>query len=133
MVTKMIGELFVQFFRKPYTNLFPVKYAPKNVTKTIERVKKGEITINDPIPTPPGFRGKLKYYSEKCTGCKMCMRVCPADAFEFRPEIKKVRVYISRCTFCSFCVDVCPTKALEMSDEFLLADTNKHSKNLIEE
>jgi len=133
MVTKMIGELFAQLVRKPFTNLFPVKYTPKNVTAVIEKVKKGEIQINPPVPIPEDFRGKLRYDYDKCIGCRMCIRVCPANVFEFRADVKKVRAYLSRCTFCSFCVDVCPTNALWMSEEFLLADTDKYSDNLIEE
>ena len=37
-------------------------------------------TINYPAQRsgmPKGFRGKLKFYPEKCIGCKLCMRDCP--------------------------------------------------------
>jgi formate hydrogenlyase subunit 6/NADH:ubiquinone oxidoreductase subunit I len=32
---------------------------------------------------------------------------------------------------CGVCVEVCPVKALSQSNEFLLSETDKKSKNLI--
>ncbi len=141
MPTKMMMVLIRQMFRKPYTNRFPVKYAPKDVTGLIQKVMKGEVKIHPPVPVPEDFRGKLAYDPERCIGCKMCIRVCPANAMEFIPETKKIRHYVARCMFCALCVDVCPgkklpgedapVKALKMSEEFLLADYDKYSKNLV--
>ncbi|MCX6665898.1 MAG: 4Fe-4S binding protein, partial [Euryarchaeota archaeon] len=45
----------------------------------------------------------------------------------------KIKIYLARCTFCSQCNDVCPVNCLSMSNEFLLADTDKYSKDLIVE
>lgn len=131
MATPMIVELFKQLFGGPETNLFPAKYAPDSVLEFLESVKKGETKIIPPIETPPGFRGKIAYDSEKCIGCRQCIRVCPAGAIEFLPEEKKVKIYVARCTFCSQCNDICPVKCLSMSPEFLLADYNKYSDSLI--
>ncbi|HDO19168.1 MAG TPA: 4Fe-4S dicluster domain-containing protein [Thermoplasmatales archaeon] len=127
----MIPELVKQMFKKPFTNLFPAKYAPSSVGKFVESVKKGEIKINPPIETPEGFRGKILYDREKCIGCQLCTKVCPSDAIEFLPEKKKIRIYVTRCTFCAQCVDACPVNALKSSDEFMLSTTDRFSKELI--
>lgn len=130
-----IPELFRQFFSKPFTNLFPVKYAPASVKEILEKVQKGEIKINPPveIPDKTTFRGKIQYDKEKCIGCGLCIRVCPAKAIEMKTEEKKIRIYVGRCIFCGQCIDICPKNALSMGEEFLLADTNKTSENLIVE
>lgn len=125
--------LVKQLFQKPFTNKFPVKYAPKNVTHLLEKVQKGEVSINPPIETPEVFRGKIVYDKDTCIGCKMCVRVCPAIAIEFKEEEKKIRIYLGRCISCAQCVDVCPVKCLKMGSEFLLANTNRLDSSLIVE
>jgi ferredoxin len=129
----MLPQVFVQMFKKPWTNKFPVKYAPHNTTKLLEAVGKGEVQIIPPIPTPEGFRGKIQYDKEKCIGCNLCIKVCPSGAIEAKEKEKKIKIYLARCTFCSQCNDVCPSNCLSMGDEFLLADTDKYSKDLIVE
>ena len=125
--------LMKQLFQKPFTNKFPVKYAPKNVTALLQKVEKGEVKINPPIELPDYFRGKILYDKEKCIGCKMCIRVCPAKAIDFKEEEKKIKIYLGRCIFCSQCNDVCPVDALHMGREFLLASTNRLDESLIVE
>ena len=70
---------------------------------------------------------------DKCTGCKLCIRVCPSGSIEYKENEKKIKIYLARCTFCSQCNDVCPVKCLSMSNEFLLADVDPYSKDLIVE
>ena len=125
--------LVKQLFEKPFTNKFPVKYAPKNVTPLLQKVQKGEVSIHPPIETPEVFRGKIAYDKDTCIGCKMCVRVCPAIAIEFKEEEKKIRIYLGRCISCAQCVDVCPVDCLKMGSEFLLANTNRLDDSLIVE
>ncbi len=89
---------------KPYTRLVPEKEHPFKTETT---------------------RGKHVLYMDKCTGCTMCQRVCPADAIqmvrvegEWKRNKKKIfpRIDLHRCTFCAMCVEVCPTGALAMTD-----------------
>ncbi|MDD5778411.1 MAG: 4Fe-4S dicluster domain-containing protein [Candidatus Thermoplasmatota archaeon] len=121
----MIKQVLKQVFKKPFTNKFPVKYAPKNVSALLQKVERGEAQINPPVPTPDHFRGRIVYEGEKCIGCKMCIKVCPAKVIEFREEEKKIRMYVARCIFCSQCVDVCPVNCLHISDTYLLAHTDR--------
>ena len=145
----MVFELIRQLFRKPATNKFPVKYTPKSVTALMEKVESGKVKINPPVEIPPDYRGKISYDRDKCVGCGICVKVCPAKAIELVPDEKavifhekegarlaapmKIKIYVSRCLFCSQCVDVCPRKCLSMSSEFLLANTNKFADELIVE
>jgi len=129
----MLPKIFTQMFKKPYTNKFPAKYAPSSTTKFLENVGKGKAKLIPPIETPEGFRGKIQYDKEKCTGCKLCIKVCPSGAIEYKEKEKKIKIYLARCTFCSQCNDVCPVNCLSMSNEFLLADADKYSPDLIVE
>ena len=42
---------------------------------------------------------------EKCTGCKLCERVCPAGAIEMKE--KKATIDVDRCIDCQRCIDRC--------------------------
>ncbi len=129
----MIPELLKQLFRQPATNTFPAKYLPPSVTGFLKMVSRGEAAIHPPVATPPEFRGKITYEPEGCIGCSLCVKICPAHAIELVNETKTIRIYVSQCIFCSQCTDMCPKGSLKMSDEFLLADEDRYSDNLIVE
>ena len=76
---------------------------------------------------------EIKIIAEKCIGCKLCIKICPCGAIEYKEKEKKIKVYLSRCCFCSQCNDICPTNCLTMGNEFLLADIDPYSKDLIVE
>ncbi len=124
MIT-MQKELFRQLFKRAFTNQFPAKHAPKSVNALLEAVGKGKAKLNPPVPVPENFRGKIAYDKNKCIGCQLCVKVCPANAVVFKPKEKKISYHTFRCTFCGECVNVCPVKCLTFTDEFLLADYKK--------
>ena len=129
----MIPELFRQMFRTPATNLFPAKYLPPSITEFLGNVAAGQAAMNPPVKTPPGFRGKITYDRDGCTGCQLCTKICPSNAIEFIPETKRIRIWVNQCVFCAQCTNICPKGGLTMSDEFLLADEDRYSENLIVE
>lgn len=129
----ILKTLISQLLSRPATNRFPTKYMPKSVTRFLARVQESRAQIHPPVPVPPKFRGKIAYDREKCIGCQLCIRVCPAKVIEFKPEVKKIRMHVARCTFCAQCVDACPTAALFLTADFLLADTDRSSANLVVE
>jgi formate hydrogenlyase subunit 6/NADH:ubiquinone oxidoreductase subunit I len=127
----IVTTILKQLFLKPATNKFPAKYAPASTTKFLDAVTKGELKLIPPVPVPPNFRGKVAYDRDTCTGCKLCVRICPTRAIEFIPEDKKVKIFISRCCFCAQCVEICPVDALAMTDQFLLSNYDKYADDLI--
>ena len=51
---------------------------------------------------------------EKCTGCELCLIVCPTDVF--RPEGDVVRIaYPEDCQTCFSCELDCPVDAIRVS------------------
>jgi len=124
-VFDMAKELLKQLFRKPFTNRFPSKHAPKSALVLLKKVGEGKAKLNPPVPVPEGFRGAIAYDRKKCIGCKLCIKVCPASAYDFLEKDRKVKYHLSRCTFCAQCVDVCPVDALASTKEWLLAGYKK--------
>ena len=74
------------------------------------------------------FRGKLKFYPEKCIGCKICMKDCPANALTITKTGDKqfeCEVRLDKCVYCGQCVLSCPKAALEMTKDFELAGLDR--------
>jgi len=126
-------ELVRQLFREPATNKFPAKYLPPSITAFLKDVGAGKAAIVPPVPTPPLFRGKICYQRDCCIGCGLCVKVCPSHAIELIPDTKQIRVWVGQCIFCSQCTSICPKGGLSMGTEFLLADEDRYSENLIVE
>lgn len=78
--------------------------------------------------------GSIECNYKKCTGCGLCMEVCPAlNALIIKEDddgLKKlVNIDISKCVFCKNCFYVCPNNALNITKQYKLATNNK--KDLI--
>jgi len=130
-----LSKVLQQFFGKAVTNKFPGKYAPESIT---EFLAKGDIV--PPLEMPDGFRGKLVYDYDKCIGCGMCLKVCPANAMESYPihdtekdrPGKRIVFYRGRCTYCEECVNVCPVKAIKLTKDFMMANYESYGDDQIE-
>jgi ferredoxin len=59
--------------------------------------------------------GRVKLDREKCTGCGICARDCPAGALT-TPEGDTFRLVFryGACIACGACVELCPEKALTL-------------------
>jgi len=73
-------------------------------------------------------RGKLVFNKEKCVGCKLCVRDCPAKAIEIEKVADKqfkAILQIDHCIFCGQCVESCRMDALHCTTEFELANLSR--------
>ncbi len=53
---------------------------------------------------------KIKIILEKCTGCTLCVHVCPFNAIKV--ENKAAIIDLSKCNLCGACVDSCKFSAI---------------------
>ncbi len=99
IIGAMLGDITRSLFKAPVTERYP--YEKK--------------------PAPPRLRGKLVFDAAKCTGCKVCLRDCPANALDLITVDKAAKRYVltfhvDRCTYCAQCVVNCNFDALALSD-----------------
>jgi formate hydrogenlyase subunit 6/NADH:ubiquinone oxidoreductase subunit I len=100
---RMMKQVLQSLFKKPATIAYPF-------------VK---------LEMPDKFRGKLKFYPEKCICCKLCMRDCPSNAIVIKKVGEKrfeAEIDLAKCVYCAQCVDSCPKGALESTKNFELAN-----------
>ena len=77
--------------------------------------------------------------SEKCTGCAVCVPVCPKDLFELYPRKRRIELScVARdkqsvvratcmvgCTLCRKCVSKCPAEAIAWDGRTIVIDHEK--------
>jgi formate hydrogenlyase subunit 6/NADH:ubiquinone oxidoreductase subunit I len=110
----MLGDISRSLFKKPVTEFYPFQ-------------KK---------PGPDRLRGQLIFDPARCSGCKICVRDCPAAAIELHTVDKATKRYVmtfhaDRCTFCAQCVFSCNFDSLSMSaDHWELAALGRDAFNV---
>ena len=59
----------------------------------------------------------IEIIKEKCTGCGLCFKACPYDAFEFEPydgnKLGRVCKVNDKCNFCNQCLTSCKFGAIK--------------------
>ena len=104
---RILGEAVRNILRRPATEQYPYK---------------------KPL-LPKGYRGEPIFDCDKCIGCGICKKICPARALTM-VEVegkKRPQLELSKCIFCYQCVESCPKKAIGGSDIYELATTDKSS------
>jgi formate hydrogenlyase subunit 6/NADH:ubiquinone oxidoreductase subunit I len=96
----MLGDISRSLFKRPVTELYPFERRP----------------------APERLRGQLVFDATSCTGCKICVRDCPALAIEIAVVDKATKRFVmkfrtDRCTYCAQCVASCNFHSLSMSSE----------------
>lgn len=103
---RMVGTVLRAATHRPATQLYPA----------------------EPVKLPASFRGKIRFIAERCVGCKLCQKDCPADALRIE-EVGKKRFravfLLDHCIYCAQCVDSCNKDALESTTEFELATLDR--------
>lgn len=96
----------------------------------IDAIKNKPETVTYPfgnLEIPEGFRGAIIINSDKCIGCGLCVRDCPAKGLELikksRHEFKLIH-YPSRCAYCGQCEDSCRHGAISHSNQLVSPTTN---------
>ena len=103
---RMLGEVLAHLGAKPNTIKYPF----------------------EPAVVQEGLRGKIKFFAEKCIGCKICEKDCPSDAITINKlgDKRFECVFdLDKCIYCAQCVDSCPKKALAVTTEFELAQLDR--------
>jgi formate hydrogenlyase subunit 6/NADH:ubiquinone oxidoreductase subunit I len=83
---------------------------------------------------PKDFRGQPKFISEKCSGCRLCIRDCPAQAITITKVGEKrfeASLDLGRCVYCAQCAETCPRKAIEISTDFELAQIDRDTLKIV--
>ena len=60
-------------------------------------------------------RPEILYQDQRCTGCWLCLDVCPENALSKDQERRVASLDRARCTSCGKCVDVCYPGALKLA------------------
>ena len=86
-----------------------------------------------------GHGGIAQVDHAKCTGCAVCVPVCPKDLFSFFPRSRRIELSCKAvdkrgvvratcmvgCTLCRKCVAKCPAGAIEWDGRTILIDHEK--------
>ena len=79
--------------------------------------------------TKKGKKGQITVDREFCTGCYLCIAVCPTESIGISSELNQKGYYPAefldgktpgqeiRCTGCATCALVCPDVAIEVYRE----------------
>lgn len=80
-----------------------------------------------PLDLPESYRGRVEIDADKCRGCSLCVRDCPANALELRRESRDVFQLVyhpDRCAYCGQCELSCNFGAIRLSNSFTTATTD---------
>jgi len=67
---------------------------------------------NNPTQASPG---QVEIDPEKCTGCGLCVKACPADALVLEDKpVKMQPLGINECMGCGDCMPICPADAMTL-------------------
>ena len=58
--------------------------------------------------------GAIRVIKEKCTGCGICVQICPFNSITI---VEDIAVISESCTLCGACISDCPGNSIEIIDE----------------
>lgn len=74
------------------------------------------------------FKGYLRNDLSKCSGCSLCVPLCPVNALDMNKEslsdgsfsVQSFQIHLGKCFSCGACVEACPESSLSFSRDFEL-------------
>lgn len=105
---------------------------------TLKRLFSHAVTIQYPKERrhiAPGFRGQHALAKNlegkaKCTGCGLCVAVCPSRCIHVVREggnVTRYEIELLRCIYCGFCMEVCPYGAVVLTENYEYSDYKKEN------
>lgn len=87
----------------------------------VKRHANGELVVSH------ASMGRIEVDEQACTGCRMCVRACPAKALEM-DGLKNVRMIgdFAACIGCGDCIAICKPDAIELSRPMSYTGLYKH-------
>ena len=87
-----------------------------------------------PAFTPERLRGRIEFKAESCEGCRICERVCPANAIRFAktPDGMTFDCWHDTCVFCGTCAFYCPSGSIRQTGEWALAHVQADKYAVVE-
>lgn len=80
-----------------------------------------------PLKLPPEHRGAVMLLAEKCVGCGLCARDCPAKALVLEKKSRgsyRLVHYPANCAYCGQCEESCVHHAIYHSNDLIEAVTD---------
>ncbi len=75
------------------------------------------LTIPDYVHGQGIQNGIVVVDAEKCTGCQLCVKACPADSLKMQnKKALMVAEDKNECMFCGDCQAICPVDAITMTE-----------------
>ena len=81
-----------------------------------------------PLDLPEGYRGAIVFDSDKCIGCALCVKDCPAEALQLNKKSREdytLLFFPARCAYCGQCEESCRHGAISHSNKLVGATTRK--------
>ncbi len=114
------------FFMEAHAKLRPLEFPsegvylaggahyPKNISDTLSQADGAASKAG--VPMMKGYTKSEGIIAEidddRCSGCKMCISVCPYGAIDFNEEDEIAEITDVLCKGCGSCASVCPTAAI---------------------
>ena len=77
-----------------------------------------KVWMSDPL-SKESVSGDISVDHDKCTGCGLCIKICPADMMSFISDEEKYPQYKGTeedfCVACGACHAICPKEAITLT------------------